>query len=96
MNAIPNDAQCRHCGEGIVLEQGQWATTDPLRDGPWYCAASDKLRDARHEPVTLPDDHECPKQQFLDDPITRAYGVGGEMVSSIACAVCDAREADEL
>lgn len=37
--------------------------------------------------------HECPKDQFLNDPITVAYGVGGEMVHLIDCAVCDAEEA---
>jgi Fe-S-cluster containining protein len=31
---------CRHCGEAIGVEQGRWATTDPNRDGPWYCAAN--------------------------------------------------------
>jgi hypothetical protein len=39
-------------------------------------------------------DHDCPKDEFLADPITRAYGVGSEMVSLISCAVCDAREAE--
>lgn len=37
--------------------------------------------------------HDCPKDAFLDDPITQAYGVGSEMVSLIACPVCDAEEA---
>ena len=35
-----------------------------------------------------------PRQQFLEDPITVAYGVGGEFVSSIACAVCDDNESE--
>jgi hypothetical protein len=34
-------------------------------------------------------DHDCPRTEFLDDPITVAYGVGGEMVKLIPCAVCD-------
>jgi hypothetical protein len=42
-----------------------------------------------------PDDdepgHDCPKDRFLEDPITTAYGVGSEMVSLIPCPVCDAR-----
>ena len=38
-------------------------------------------------------DHDCPKQEFLDDPITRAYGVGAEMVALVPCAVCDAEQA---
>jgi hypothetical protein len=40
-----------------------------------------------------PPDHDCPKQEFLDDPITRAYGVGAEMVALVSCPVCDAEEA---
>ncbi|HEX4399669.1 MAG TPA: hypothetical protein VH136_18665 [Trebonia sp.] len=36
--------------------------------------------------------HDCPKEAFLADPITSAYGVGSEMVGSIRCAVCDAEE----
>ena len=40
------------------------------------------------------DEHDCPRQAFLDDPITQAYGVGGEMLHLITCAVCDAREHD--
>lgn len=38
--------------------------------------------------------HDCPKQEFLDDPITRYYGVGSEMIALVPCAVCDAEEAD--
>lgn len=34
--------------------------------------------------------HDCPKQEFLDDPITVAYGVGSEMVRLVPCPVCDA------
>jgi hypothetical protein len=37
-------------------------------------------------------EHDCPKQQFLDDPIAAAYGVGSEMVGLIRCPVCDADE----
>jgi hypothetical protein len=35
-------------------------------------------------------EHDCPRQEFLEDPITEAYGVGGEMLHLIDCAVCDA------
>ena len=41
--------------------------------------------------------HECPVQQFLDDPITQAYGLGGDMDEwgrIIRCPVCEAREAE--
>jgi hypothetical protein len=38
--------------------------------------------------------HDCPKQEFLDDPITRYYGVGAEMVALVSCPVCDAEEAN--
>jgi hypothetical protein len=38
--------------------------------------------------------HDCPKQEFLEDPITVAYGVGAEMVALVPCAVCDALEAE--
>jgi hypothetical protein len=34
--------------------------------------------------------HECPREQFLDDPITRSSGVGAEMVNLISCRICDA------
>jgi hypothetical protein len=37
-------------------------------------------------------EHDCPKQAFLEDPITEHYGVGGEFVGSIPCAVCDAEQ----
>jgi hypothetical protein len=32
--------------------------------------------------------HDCPREAFLDDPITVAYGVGAEMVHLVSCAVC--------
>jgi hypothetical protein len=51
-----------------------------LPDGPGY--------DEHYE------DHDCPRDQFLDDPITQAYGVGGEMLHLIRCPVCEARDAD--
>ena len=35
-------------------------------------------------------EHDCPRDAFLDDPITVHYGVGAEMVHLIACPVCDA------
>jgi hypothetical protein len=38
-------------------------------------------------------EHDCPVDQFLRDPITEAYGVGGEMAHLIRCAVCEAEEA---
>ena len=41
------------------------------------------------------DEHDCPRDAFLDDPITRHYGVGSEMVHLIDCPVCDARERGE-
>ena len=37
--------------------------------------------------------HDCPRERFLDDPITRAYGVGSEMVGRSVCPVCDRLEA---
>jgi ssDNA-binding Zn-finger/Zn-ribbon topoisomerase 1 len=37
-------------------------------------------------------DHDCPKDRFLDDPITQEYGVGGEMVALIRCHTCELRE----
>lgn len=40
----------------------------------------------------IAESHECRREQFLDDPITRANGVGGEMVHLIPCPVCDALE----
>lgn len=52
-------------------------------------AVAEALLLIRHEERYGPD-HECPKQAFLDDPITQAYGVGGELVDRIACATCDA------
>jgi hypothetical protein len=36
-------------------------------------------------------DHDCPIQQFLDDPITQYYGLGGDMDEwgpLLKCAVC--------
>jgi hypothetical protein len=35
-------------------------------------------------------DHACPRDAFLEDPITVAYGVGSEMVCLIDCPTCDA------
>lgn len=32
--------------------------------------------------------HDCPREEFLDDPITVAYGVGSEMLHLISCPVC--------
>ncbi len=37
--------------------------------------------------------HDCPREAFLDDEITRAYGAGG-MVSLIDCPVCDRLEGE--
>ena len=37
--------------------------------------------------------HDCPRDRFLEDPITTSYGVGSEMVHLIPCPVCDAEEA---
>jgi hypothetical protein len=35
-------------------------------------------------------EHDCPRDAFLEDPITVAYGVGSEMVHLIPCSICDA------
>lgn len=40
-------------------------------------------------PLCADAEHDCPREAFLDDPITVAYGVGSEMLHLIACAVCD-------
>ena len=32
---------------------------------------------------------DCPKMRFLEDPITVAYGVGGEFIDGIKCRFCD-------
>ena len=37
--------------------------------------------------------HDCPREAFLDDAITVAYGAGG-MVSLIDCPVCDRLEGE--
>jgi hypothetical protein len=42
-------------------------------------------------------DHDCPREQFLEDPITQAYGLGGDMDEwnrVIRCPVCEARDAE--
>jgi hypothetical protein len=36
--------------------------------------------------------HDCPRDHFLDDPITQEYGVGSEMLHLIRCEICEARE----
>jgi hypothetical protein len=41
-----------------------------------------------------PDYHDCPRDAFLEDPITQAYGVGSEMLHLIRCPVCEARDAE--
>jgi hypothetical protein len=33
--------------------------------------------------------HDCPRDAFLGDPITRSYGCGPELLPLIACEVCD-------
>jgi hypothetical protein len=52
------------------------------------------LRDVCLEESYL--EHDCPKDKFLEDPITTYYGVGGEMVDLVPCPICDAREQDGL
>ena len=47
---------------------------------------------AAYEAYLAATDHQCPREEFLDDPITVAYGVGAEMLHLVPCAVCDARD----
>jgi hypothetical protein len=51
-----------------------------------YCAEMEADYDAWVASM----EHDCPKQAFMDDPVTREYGVGGEFAGNIACSVCDA------
>ena len=39
-------------------------------------------------PLCADAEHPCPKDAFLEDPITVAYGVGSEMVGLVTCVVC--------
>jgi hypothetical protein len=50
---------------------------------------------AAYEAYLADTDHQCPREEFLNDPITVAYGVGAEMLHLVPCAVCDAREAGQ-
>jgi len=49
-------------------------------------AELDQLHEEEH--YGLPE-HDCPRDNFLEDPITRHYGVGGEMLHLIHCGVCE-------
>jgi hypothetical protein len=61
------------------------------------CAAQGHLPNDHEDPSEVGPaeypDHDCPREAFLDDPITQAYCVGSEMVHLVACPVCDAEEA---
>lgn len=86
---------CRDVGatEGVLRINNCYA--DVGDDLPCFLGLMDEA--ARTDPEWVydqgdPDDHDCPKANFLDDPITEAYGVGYEMVGLISCPVCEARE----
>jgi hypothetical protein len=64
-------------------EPGGYGPADP---------ADDLDYDADYEAWLGSRAHDCPREAFLDDPITVAYGVGSEMLHLIPCAVCDAEE----
>jgi hypothetical protein len=49
------------------------------------CAAEN----AAYEAHLAATDHDCPREVFVNDPITRAYGESG-MAGLVPCAVCDA------
>jgi hypothetical protein len=67
---------CPNCGDD------GWCRTDCA-----YCA---EMEQSYSEWVAT-NAHDCPKQAFMDDPITSHYGVGGDFVGNIACSVCDAQ-----
>ena len=91
----------RHFGEAL----DRWLTTEPEPSPcPSPCSACGpdgcdpecsvcEAENAAYDAHLASLDHDCPRQQFLDDPITRANGVGAEMVAGIRCAVCDELEA---
>jgi hypothetical protein len=60
-----------------------------------YCAEHDSAPPGYGERDDAVPDHDCPRDAFLADPITRYYGVGGEMLHLISCPVCEARERDQ-
>lgn len=43
--------------------------------------------------MVIAESHDCPKEAFLQDPITEHYGVGAEMLHLITCKHCEAEEA---
>ncbi len=83
-------------GRGEVLLDGAWY--DFGDDFPAVLGLLDAAGGlAPGESMTLddaepsgPEPHDCPKEQFLEDPVTRAYGVGSEMVGLVRCPVCEA------
>ena len=48
--------------------------------------------DAKYAAYLAERNHDCPREAFLDDPMTVASGMGSEMVGLIACPVCDAED----
>lgn len=91
---------CEHLdNQGRPYEPQPWAHASLHDDEPDECWATGygqreihDLHDCSHFASQLGGDHDCPREAFLDDPITVAYGVGSEMVGLIPCATCDERE----
>ena len=65
----------------------------PGPECPGWPGAPDADADELYQQYGGDLDHDCPKQEFLDDPITVAYGVGAEMIALVPCPVCDEQEA---
>lgn len=66
----------------------------PLCEQFWeigYCGhpSCAEAEEGLYEQYRRDQEHDCAYDNFLDDPITIAYGVGSEMVHLMSCKVCD-------
>lgn len=69
-------------------------TQGPLCEGfeeRGYCGheSCPEVEEGLYEQYRRDQEHDCAYDTFLNDPITRAYGVGSEMVHLMSCKVCD-------
>ena len=73
---------------GVELPDDGWTGGPPCGHGGGPCGP--ECACGCYECWHAARSHECPRDAFLADPITMAYGVGAEMVGLINCPVCDA------
>lgn len=92
-------AECGLCHQvfGLMYPPGQYPTL-PNDMGDPEELICDACQDTAEDDRAAIPDHDCPIAAFFADPITQAYGLGGdwdEWSRIIRCPICEQRESQE-